>query len=287
MIRWFPLLAVLGLLFSFWPADAASPPRQDDTIQQAQVGVYAVSIRDFDTRNGSYTMDLYLTLRCANNEPCDPTNFEIINGNAKYFELQNDTPTLRVYRIQATLYTTLDFHRYPFDQQELHFDLEDELLDDTKLLYDPDIESTNVDPNMEIPGWEIVGSSGRVRGHYYSAWDETYSHYRFTVTIKRPWVSSLLTLVMPALFILLAGIFSLFSPRRVLSLIGVFVAAVLFHLHVLASLPPVNYLTLADWYMILVYIALSVAILISVILHRHPDSPIKTGWKTITDTLLR
>lgn len=289
MRRWLPLLALLGLALSIWSVEAAPPPRQDTLIPQSQVGVYAIGIRNFDAASGSYTMDLYLTLRCANNEPCDPTNFEITNGGAESLILQNDTPILRVYRIEAALHSAMDFHRYPFDQQELTFEIEDQLLDDTQFIYLPDTESTNVDPSLMIPGWDVVNSSGEVQGHYYSAWDETYSHYRFTVTVRRPITSSILKFVLPTLLILVVGFFSLYSPHRLILLIAILIIAVLFHLNILASLPPINYLTLADWVMLTIYAALLFAIILTIVVQRHPHSRrrLESGIKTITDTLFR
>lgn len=115
------------------------------------------------------------------------------------------------------------------------------------------------------PKWEA-----KVVEHVYpESFGGAYSRYVFSITIHRAALSSVLKALLPALFIMLVGFLGLIlGPDKVLQRLtintGALTASVLFHLNLTSSIPPVGYLTYADKFMVINYVANLMAVVSTV-----------------------
>jgi hypothetical protein len=245
------------------------------------VGVYVLNVGEFDLRTGSYTMDFYLSMRCPT-VACNFGSFEFLNGRASSISLEENSTTEKFWRIQATLYENLDLHRYPFDSHTLYISIEDELLTTRNLNYQPDPTYSGVDPSIVVVGWSVSGWSQTVVDHYYQMYNETYSRYTFSLTLDREPTSGvaifipvlLLTFIALMATLMYGDVSSVFENRILLSA-SLLIAAVLFQFSLDSGLPPLGYLTFADWFMIATYFVMAAALvsgILALMYHHRKDA---------------
>ncbi len=234
-----------------------------------RVAVYLVSLGRLDTANGTFTADFYLSFRC--DRPCDAQDFEFTNGRATALDRQLNTPTRQDYRVFATLQDNFDLRRYPFDRHVLSIDLEHKTLDGRQLVYTPDPQHSGVSPDVVLTGWELVpGWQTAVTDRHLPTFEEDYSHFRFSVTIRRATLAAVLKTLLPSLIITLSGFLALLlhapekAQARTAALGSALVGTVLFHLNMTSSIPPVGYLTFADRFSLINYLGLFVGLASSV-----------------------
>lgn len=264
MNRWVWLaVAVLAL-----PGLGAAKP------VQVQVGVYVLNLGRFDLGSGSYTVDFYVSLKSDRPFPMD--EFEFMNGRAATVDRLIDTPTEKFFRIQASLSQNLDLRRYPFDEHLLTIEIEDKRRPTEELVYVVDEKLSGVDPSVIVVGWNLSGWEARVTSHDYEVYGETFSRFVFGLRIERVFLNAVIKSFLPIACMVLVGFLSLLlAPDKVttrLSLnISTLLGAVMFHVNLTNSIPPVGYLTLADRVMIATYIVLVLILLSGVAILRWAE----------------
>jgi hypothetical protein len=282
----------LVIIFGFWIFNIFTlEPLQAKTLQNdkmvihvsgassespanVKVGVYLLSLGKLDTSTGSFTADFYLSL--SSDKPITIDRFEFFNGRATSIDKSVDDPTEKFYRIQASLTDTLNLSRYPFDRHQMTIELEDKEQTVNTLVYQVSRDDSGLDPAVKLAGWEIKGWDAAVNQHYYAPWQTTFSQYVFSVQIQRSDLAAILKTILPALIIVIVGVLSLFlSPDKIVPRLtlntGAFTGAVLFHLNMTSSLPPLGYLTLGDRFMILNYLVLSLCLVSALVALYYVD----------------
>jgi hypothetical protein len=259
------LIFLFGLLLGLW--GAAEPVK-------VYVGVYVLNLGKFELATGAYTVDFYLSLRSQ--EPVEMGDFEFMNGRAATVDKLIDTPTEKFYRIQANLSQNLDLRRYPFDEHLLTIEIEDKRRTVDELVYVVDEQNCGVDPGVIVVGWRLAGWEAKVLAHDYEIYGETYSRFVFGLRIQRVILNAVIKSFLPIACMVLVGFLSLLlAPDKVttrLSLnISTLLGAVMFHVNLTASIPPVGYLTLADRIMIVTYVVLVVILFSGVALLRWAE----------------
>jgi hypothetical protein len=195
-----------------------------------------------------------------------------MNGRSITQQLQDDLPAHKVFRMRAALHKTLDLHGYPFDTHPLSISIEDALLADDKLVYVSDPRTTGIDPGVTIPGWALSGRwQAGVENHNYPAFHKAYSRYTFSTSIARPALAAFFKVMLPGMFLVGVGFLALLlGPDRVMQRLTVstsaLIGAMLFHVNLTASIPPIGYLTFADRFMVINYVALTLSVASTVIL---------------------
>jgi hypothetical protein len=243
---------------------------------RVSVGVLLLAIGDANITTETYEMELYLIFHC--DRPCNPGNFEIINGRAITQDLLDNTPTYQVFRIRALLRSDLDLRAYPFDRYPVSISIEDRLLPEENLVYVADPGRTAIDAGVHVLGWTLDGrGQGRVESHAYPVFRQTYSRYTFAVNVERPRLAGFFKVLLPALFLVGIGLLALLlSPDHVTQRLTVstsaLVATLLFHLGLRQVLPPISYLTLADRLMIVNYAVLTLSVATAVVLLHLTDT---------------
>ncbi len=233
-----------------------------------KVGVYVLNVGKFETATGSFTIDFYLSFTSDN--ASSPGSFEFSNGRATSLDKSADEPTLKFYRIQASLADNLNLSNYPFDRHNLTIEIEDKEQTVNTQVYVVSREDSGLDPAVQVAGWEMDGWDARVENHYYQPYDTTFSKYVFSIGIHRSATAAILKIILPALTILLVGMLSLvMGPDKILPRLtistGALTGLILFHLNMTSSLPPLAYLTFGDRFMLFNYFTLALCAVSSLI----------------------
>lgn len=246
-------------------AQSAHPTASQDNESATivKVGIYVLNVGKLDTSTGAFTIDFYLSF--SSDEPSEPGNFEFSNGRATFIDKSVDEPTEKFYRIQASLANSLNLSRYPFDRHELTIEIEDKEQTILAQVYQASLEESGLDPAVNIAGWDLKGWKAEVTDHYYEPYGTTFSRYVFSILIQRPATAAILKTILPALVIVLVGLLSLvLTPDKIIPRLtlttGSFTGAVLFHLNMTSSLPPLGYITYGDRFMLVNYLALALAL---------------------------
>lgn len=240
-----------------------------------EVGVYVLNIGRFDLASGSYTVDFYLSMRCATSN-CNMGSFEFMNGRATSTRQIEDTPVEKFWRIEANLYENLNLQSYPFDSHKLTIKIEDTSLTKQNLTYAVDQRNSGLDSSIVIVGWSEVGWSQEVVDHYYQAYNQTYSQYVFSVTLTRE-PANVLEIFIPVFFLtfialiamLMYGKVSSVLESRILLTASVLIAAVLYQFTLDISIPPLGYLTFVDKFMIVTYAIIVSCLVLGVMVLRY------------------
>jgi hypothetical protein len=244
------VLAFMSLIISCANAEDLSNPTT------VKVGVWLINVEKVDLAANSYRLDFYLWFKFNSSEiSADKVKeFEFING-APTRDKINETEGYLEYRIRGDFIKTFDFTRYPFETHELIVVLEHKNLDISQLSFEED-PTSDVDPLVNVAGWEMGNFETHVAEHAYS--EEAYSQFVFGVTLKRPFLSAFIKSVLPITVITTISLLTFFiSPQNFSQRIGLGVttlmSATAFHLSLLSGIPPTGYLTLADRIMLCVY----------------------------------
>ena len=272
-------------------AEASSFPVEPATVETpaaggpvpVRVGLYLINLGKLDTATGSFTADFYLDL--ASDTPAAPGNFEFSNGRATSIDKSVDEPTDKFYRIQASLANNLNLSRYPFDSHKLTIEIEDKDQTVNTQIYQVSAADSGIDPAVRVAGWELDGWDAKVDEHLYDIYGTKFSRYVFNINIHRSTTAAILKTILPALTIVIVGLLGLFLapdkiiPRLTLST-GALTSAVLFHINLTAALPPLGYLTLIDRFMLLNYLALTLAIISTLIAIYYSDKKqlVQADW---------
>jgi len=293
--RWtlFAVMAVMALAFIpslIQPAYAIKPAQVNETqgtppppeSLPIRIGVYILNVGNLDMSTGNYSMDFYLNFSC--NPACDPDTFDVMNGYIEEKEDQTSDDadgTWRAYRVRASLITNLDVRDYPFDEHDLMIEIEDKKFNNTVRYYIPDEVQSGVDSRAVVSGWDLrktpTAWRAEVVDHYYPAFDSTYSRYIFQVTIFHPWQSSFLKGLFAPIVIVLVGLLAVLMNEEKISdrlalTTSALVGAILYHLSVIASIPPVGYLTYMDKFMLVNYFVIAAALGVTVAMMVFQDN---------------
>ncbi|MEM2105150.1 MAG: hypothetical protein QXV21_01605 [Candidatus Bathyarchaeia archaeon] len=254
------LLLVMLFLFSILMCNVkAASSNLSSNPTSVMVGVLVVNVEKVDLAASSYRLDFYLWFWFDPSEISIEKlrDFEFVNGipTTKYEVKANETLGYLEYRIKGDFMKIFDFSRYPYETHTLTVELEHKNLNASLLVFEADPTST-VDEAVNVAGWEIGDFEQGVTEHSYI--DEKYSRFVFSITLKRPVISSFIKSFLPIAVITTISLLAFaMSPQNFAQRIGLGVttlmSATAFHLALLSGIPPVGYLTLADRMMLAIY----------------------------------
>jgi hypothetical protein len=255
-----------------------------------KVGMYVLGITDLNIANGSYTMDVYLNILCS--APCntpDPT-FEIMNATGS-LDVTDETGdnkgnTSHHYRVRVPLGANVLLNDFPFDYHLLNMQMEDKILGTNELVYEFDRKTSGVDKYAVVSGWQVEEEvTGDVLVHDYPIYSEPYSRLVFNVGIYHPWFSSFMKGLFAAIVIVMVGMLSFLMKydeisERLALTSSTLVGAILYHLTLTSSIPPVGYMTFADKFMLSNYIIvfLALAVTVRLMLYVNAEEKEKALW---------
>ncbi|MEM2299811.1 MAG: hypothetical protein QXI28_01215 [Candidatus Hadarchaeales archaeon] len=232
-----------------------------------KVGVWINAIEKVDVPSQTFTIDFYIWFKYKDVEP----NIEFLRGAPSRIELvtkeERENENYIEYRVKGTYIGSLNFRNFPFDEHLLQVEIEDKQKGISQLVFEPDLEESGLDPNLQVPGWEVKDFKCQVSEHVYP--DENFSTFAFGVTVFRSKISALFKTIFPIIIITLISLLS-FSisvknfGQRVSICVTTLMSAVAYHLAALSGLPALGYLTLFDRIMLVIYSLFLYNLLVSV-----------------------
>jgi hypothetical protein len=283
VVRFFLLLGLMTAALR--AADAPAAPRK------AELGVYILDITDIDEPGGKFTLHVLLSTSWQDPERTfagtrpkiyreEAATEEVNTGWRPMVEFNRTTaPTdlhhalLRIHpngrveyerHLTAQIATEMDLRKLPFDTQALKIELESfQYLASAMELTLP-AENLRIAARISLPQWQPGRLSGEVQPIYRQVYDETYSRATVTLEVKRHTQFYIWQMMVP-LGIVLGMAFAVFflPPKDLSDRMSVIIASLLtvvalsYSLH--SGLPKISYLTVIDWFFVMAYAFLGLA----------------------------
>ena len=135
----------------------------DDTVVNPNVdmGLYVNRIQSISPKNGSFTADLSIWFRWKGDQISPNKTFRLKNAKIEfkrdtYVAKMSDGATNYAYmEIVATFTTPWDIEHFPFGEQVLKIEIEEDATDVSEIRYRADTANMTVNPNIEIQGWKV------------------------------------------------------------------------------------------------------------------------------------
>lgn len=217
------LCTTILLLWNFTPPAFAQTATTPET---CRMGVYLLSLRDFNTDKNSFNAEFWIWSVCPSKNLKPLETLEIINATdtkAAYDSVTEKKDLYggfvsqeKVYWSQRKITTTLDHNwdapNYPFDRHVLEIPLEEALYDSSAFVYTPDQPNSNYKNSIKLDGWKITNFSfTKVEVPYKTTFGDpelpigksTYSRMNISISIERDTISNF--------FKLIAGVYVAFA----------------------------------------------------------------------------
>lgn len=152
------------LIISSWGASA-----QPDTVK---VGAFVISIHDINFHDKEYTARFWIWFLYKNPEFDFTKQLDIPNAKSI------DPPEAIIDTVEGKTWVMLKMkcvmkenwlvHDFPFDHQHLKIQIENSILDNTVLVFDPDFAGSKIDDDEALDGWSIKNFRVATQDNYYA-----------------------------------------------------------------------------------------------------------------------
>ncbi len=269
-------------------ADANAGPAAP---RKVELGVHILDITDIDEPGGKFTLHVLLGVYWQDPAQAhedkaakvfrEDIAIEAVNTIWRPMVEFNRTTApaelhhalLRIYpngrveferQLTVEIATQLDLRKLPFDTQQLKLELESfQYLADAVELTLP-AENLRIAKQISLPQWAPGKLVGSVEPTFREEFNETYSRALVTLEVKRHTQFYIWQMMVP-LGIVLGMAFAVFflPPKDLSDRMSVIIASLLtvvalsYSLH--SGLPKISYLTVIDWFFVLSYLFLGLA----------------------------
>ena len=183
------------LLFALLTVPLFGKAAATDTVK---VGAYVISVHDINFHDKEYTVRFWLWFLYDNPEFDFTTQLDI--PNAKTIEPPEsiiDTvagKTWVMLKMKCTMKENWSVQDFPFDKQHLKVCIENSILDNSLLIFDPDTNGSKIDDDEAIDGWAISNFRVGVRDNNYLTGfgdprpgkdNQTFSQFTIDMDIER------------------------------------------------------------------------------------------------------
>lgn len=267
---------------------------------QVSVGVYINDIQQLDLQTHSYAMDFYVWLRWTNPDINPALTLEYMNP----FQLWGHIPTplyeepqalpdgsfYMAIRYQGQFNSKLPLEKYPFDDQSLIVEFEDNSVGASRQVFVPDTDPVSMNPEMTLPGYILGAPTLTVSSKPYPtnfgdtslAELEPYSRVTFAVPVHRPTLTYAIKIILPIFLIVICGALVFFiHPSYVEGRIGMGISALLtlvvLQLTTNSQLPEVDYLMMIDilYFVAYIYVVAGLAQVVRTTWAAHADDTVR------------
>jgi hypothetical protein len=286
VLRFLLLLSLLTTALRAADANAApAAPRK------VELGVHILDISDIDEPGGKFTLHVLVGVYWQDPEQVHdgkgPKVFRedlaieevntiwrpMVEFNRTTAPAELHHSLLRIFpsgrveferQLTVEIATRLNLRKLPFDTQQLTLELESfQYLADAVELVLPK-ENLRIAKQISLPQWAPGKLTSSVEPTYREEYDETYSRASVTLEVKRHTQFYIWQMMVP-LGIVLAMAFAVFflPPKDLSDRMSVIIASLLtvvalsYSLH--SGLPKISYLTVIDWFFVLAYVFLGLA----------------------------
>lgn len=271
------LILIAAMLFVMVPCLAYGQEQTDAPIKY-DVGIQLENIGSIDRQSGSYELIFWVTIKSndvdfTKNPP--PTEFDFTNGYVEDITGMTTEPHFHKFKVRGVFYNSMDFRSYPFENLDLAIHMEPyypNTSDRLVFTVNRDYSGIGTSETTSIPGWNI-GDPSFVASDKKYPWGD-FSHYEAHYRVGTAEVLAFMKKLFPILILMGFSFASfLLSPKNQAERLGMISAsllsAIFFHTgYLLAELPPLGYMTLADKFMFVAY-TFFIICLIPMILTRY------------------
>jgi len=164
----------------------------------ARVGAFVISVHDINFHDKEYTVRFWLWFLYKNPEFDFTSQLDI--PNAKTIEPPEsiidtvDGKAWVMLKMKCTMKENWSVQDFPFDTQHLRVQIENSILDNTVLIFDPDLKGSKFDDEEAIDGWAIRNFKVGVRDNHYATGfgdprpgkdHQTFSQFTIDMDIER------------------------------------------------------------------------------------------------------
>jgi len=263
-------LLIVGMSLVMPLRSGASPLVSTPTV--AKIGLYVNRIENINVREQTFDCEFYLWLKWRGE--FSPRNIEFVNGtdiSKRYEVLEEDSLGFKYLsaKVRGTFRTDLDVSRYPRDQHVLTIQLENFDWPVEKLRFEIDSINTGLKEAPAGAEWKFQVLGPAVRNAFFKPDSNSFSHYEFSVSIRRLITPFVVKILLPLLIVVAMSMLTFFIPPKELEAqVGIGATSLLsiiaFHWLIGDELPDVGYLTTADVLMMGNYVVVFLALLESV-----------------------
>lgn len=178
--------------------------------------------------------------------------------------------------ISATVSSSLNLRKFPFDQQIVRITLESLSFDENLLVLkaDPGLLGFNKkDDFVSLAEWTITGYDSTITSAKFEPENKNYSRYNFELKLQRNYQFYIFKIFIPLLLITFLSWASFwldakttFSTQMSIGMTST-LTAITFNFTINSVLPRLPYLTLLDVYVLICYIFFFLAILANITVH--------------------
>ncbi|HUL51658.1 MAG TPA: hypothetical protein VLT10_00125 [Verrucomicrobiae bacterium] len=252
-------------------------PVNNTAPQEYKVGIQLMNVRNVDRLTGTYDMTFWVVIV---SDKIDftvnpPPELEFVDGiNIETSGLHTEKHLVK-YKVIGTFQHGFDYRKYPFETLDMTIIMEPFFpLTADKLILTPISYRGSQDSsaNNDIPGWDLTPGPVESTTHDYpwGKFSRFIAHYEVDSPPGMTFLKKLFTIIVLNIIVLIAFWFrpTALADRAAIA-VGAILASTYYHAQfLLAELPPLGYLTLADKIVIASY-ALYTFCVVSVLVHHR------------------
>jgi len=224
-----------------------------------EIRITLVDIGEIDLATGSYDLTFWILME---NEDIDfteipPPELDYVNGLIDIISHESIEEHYYSAKVHGTFSSNFAFHDYPLAKINLTIIVEPAAGDVNEVLFKFHEYASAPVFDLTAPGWVIIDSAYQIIDYHYPE-EEVFSRYTANFVLSTPFLSAFMVGIFP-IFIMGAIVLLSFLINPTLEIrpeiiTATLIAAVFFHvLDVGQSLPPLEYLTLEDKMMTVLY----------------------------------
>lgn len=280
--RWVLTAAALtlGILFVAPPSHAVEAPAVSsvEATFEVDTSVLLTELSGVNVTPGTFNATFCVSMRCTS--PCNRTDWDILNGVTYTRQVITENPDETWWLVSGTFTYSPDLRLFPFDTQNLSIKIEDRLYGTETLVFVPETSSSEVVPEVRVPGWDREPFEFTSSTTTYQSLRADYSRLVFTVPLSRSTIASITKYFLPLLIFLFVSIATLMLSRfevQIATAAAGLVGVTVFYLTTGTTTGAVGYLTLWDLSVLVVYLVLGLVLLCGVIGVRRTDAEAFAG----------
>jgi len=245
--------------------------------QEYKIGIYLMSVRNVDRLTGTSEMTFWVVIASDKMDFTvnPPPDLDFVDGTNIEISGLHTEPHLVKYKVTGTFQHGFDYHNYPFETLDLTITIEPYFpLTADKAILIPISQHASQDSfaNDQIPGWDLAPGIVENTSHDYpwGKFSRVITHYSVYSPPVLTFLNKLLTVIVLDIITLVAFWFrpNALTDRAAIA-VGAILASTYFHASLLlAELPPLGYLTIADKTVIASYALYTYSIITILVHHR-------------------
>lgn len=272
------IVGLIGILQVMWTPASRAEGATDSTVTSgapvaADVTVLLTRVSGLNLTSGTFGATFYLSLAC--DRPCDVSEWDVLNAQSLTREVIAEEGDRTWWLVTGSFILDPQLRLFPFDTQELPLEIEHRLLDSSELVFVPDVQASEVIPEVVVSGWEKQAFEFTASTTAYRSLSADYSRATFILPVSRSLLASITKYYIPLVIFILVGASTLLLSRfevQIGTAAAALVGMTVFYLATSGGVGSVGYLTVWDLSLILGYLVLGLVLGCGVLGTRRTDA---------------